>query len=274
VDSGTRAGEPAPVSFQTLRLSLDGALARLELARPEAAHAIDLQMARELMAAALELDGDARVRAVLLASSGRMFCAGGDLAYFRSTGDGLPAALREITAVLHSAVSLLAALRVPVVAAVNGAVAGAGIGLVCAADLVVCAASARFTLAYTRVGLTPDASSTWWLPRLLGARRAAELMLTNRTLSAAEALDWGLVNEVVPDAQLAERAHALARSLADGPTQAFAASKQLLRASAQADLEAQLEQESRAISDAARSADAREGMAAFFDKRPPKFQGR
>jgi len=147
------------------------------------------------------------------------------------------------------------------------------LGLVCAADLVVAAASARFTLAYTRVGLTPDGSSSFFLPRLVGARRALELMLTNRTLTAAEALDWGLVNEVVPDEQLAERAGALARSLADGPTAAFASVKRLLQQSAQESLEAQLEHESRAISDAARSADAREGMAAFFEKRPAKFQG-
>jgi 2-(1,2-epoxy-1,2-dihydrophenyl)acetyl-CoA isomerase len=261
------------VSFHTLRLSVDGSVARLELARPDAGHAIDMSMARELMTAALQLDADARVRAVVLASSGRMFSAGGDLAHFRATGDALPAELREMTTYLHAAVSLLAHLRVPVVAAVNGAVAGAGIGLVCAADLVVAATSARFTLAYTRVGLTPDGSTSFFLPRLLGARRAAELMLTNRTLSAAEALDWGLVNEVVPDEQLAERAAALARGLADGPTAAFASVKRLLQSSPQESLEAQLEHESRAIADAARSTDAREGMAAFFEKRPAKFQG-
>jgi 2-(1,2-epoxy-1,2-dihydrophenyl)acetyl-CoA isomerase len=261
------------VSFQTLRLSMDGAVARLELSRPDAAHAIDMQMARELMQAAIGLEGDARVRAVLIASSGRMFSAGGDLAHFRSKGDALPAELREMTTYLHAAVSRFARLPAPVIAAVNGAVAGAGIGLICAADLVLAGASARFTLAYTRVGLTPDGSTTFFLPRLLGARRALELMLTNRTLSAAEALDWGLVNEVVADDQLGERAAALARSLADGPTAAFAGVKRLLQTSPQESLEAQLEHESRAISDAARSADAREGMNAFFEKRPAKFQG-
>jgi 2-(1,2-epoxy-1,2-dihydrophenyl)acetyl-CoA isomerase len=261
------------VSFETLRLSKDGALARLELARPAAAHAIDLAMARELMLAAIRVDEEPSVRALLLCSSGRMFSAGGDLAHFRASGDALPRELREITTYLHAAISRLARLRVPVIAAVNGAVAGAGMGLVCAADLVVAAASAKFTLAYTRVGLTPDGGTTFYLPRLLGARRAAELMLTNRTLSAAEALDWGLVSEVVPDEQLAERAAALARGLAEGPTAAFAGVKRLLQSSPQESLEAQLEHESRAIADAARSADAREGMAAFFEKRPAKFQG-
>jgi 2-(1,2-epoxy-1,2-dihydrophenyl)acetyl-CoA isomerase len=202
-----------------------------------------------------------------------MFCAGGDLAHFRASGDDLPRELREITTYLHAAISLLSRLRVPVIAAVNGAVAGAGIGLLCAADLVIAAASARFTLAYTRVGLTPDGGSTFFLPRILGTRRALELMLTNRTLSAAEALDWGLASEVVPDEQLAERATVLARGLADGPTAAFAGVKRLLAGSAGESLEAQLEHESRTIADAARSADAREGMAAFFDKRPAKFQG-
>jgi 2-(1,2-epoxy-1,2-dihydrophenyl)acetyl-CoA isomerase len=262
------------VSFETLRLSLDGALARLDLARPDAAHAIDMRMARELMQAAAQLDRDPRVRAVLLGSSGKMFSAGGDLAHFRAQGEALPGELREMTTWLHGAISLLARLRAPVVAAVNGSVAGAGIGLVCAADLVVAAASARFTLAYTRVGLTPDGGSSFFLPRLVGARRAAELLLCNRTLSAAEAVDWGLANEVVPDDQLAERAGALARSLADGPTAAFAGVKRLLASSAAESLEAQLDHESRAISDASRSEDAREGMAAFLEKRPAKFQGR
>jgi len=262
------------VSFTTLRLSREGALARLELARPDAAHAIDMQMARELLAAATALDEDPGVRAVLVSASGRMFSAGGDLAHFRAKGDALPAELREMTTYLHAALARLCRLRAPVVAAVNGAVAGAGFGLVCAVDLVVAAASARFTLAYTRVGLTPDGSSSFFLPRLVGPRRALELMLTNRTLGAAEALEWGIVNEVVPDEQLAERAGELARALADGPTAAFAGVKRLVALSASESLEAQLEHESRGIADAARSADAREGMAAFFEKRPPKFQGR
>jgi 2-(1,2-epoxy-1,2-dihydrophenyl)acetyl-CoA isomerase len=261
------------VSFETLRISVDGGLARFELARPDAAHAIDMRMARELLAAATQLDRDPRVRAVLLCSSGKMFCAGGDLGHFRAQGDALPGELREMTTYLHGAISVLSRLRAPVVAAVNGSVAGAGIGLVCAADLVVAAASARFSLAYTRVGLTPDGGSSFFLPRLVGTRRALELMLTNRTLSAAEACDWGIATEVVPDEQLAERAVALARSLADGPTAAFAGVKRLLHSGAVESLEAQLDHESRAISDASRTADAREGMTAFFEKRPAKFEG-
>jgi len=262
------------VGYETLRVSVDGALARLELARPDAAHAIDMRMARELRSAAIEIDRDPRVRALLIASNGKMFCAGGDLAHFRAQGDALPAELREVTSHLHGAISLLARLRVPVVAAVNGPVAGAGIGLTCAADLVVAGASARFTLAYTRVGLAPDGGSSWFLPRLVGTRRALELMLCNRALGAAEALDWGIANEVVPDDQLAERSLALARGLADGPTQAFPSVKRLLQSAWTESLEAQLDHESRAIADASASGDAREGMAAFFEKRAPKFQGK
>jgi 2-(1,2-epoxy-1,2-dihydrophenyl)acetyl-CoA isomerase len=262
------------VSYQTLRVAVDGALARLDLARPEAAHAIDMRMARELRDAAVQIDRDPRVRALLIGSSGKMVCAGGDLNHFRAQGDALPAELREVTTHLHGAISLLARLRVPVIAAVNGSVAGAGIGLVCAADLVLAAASARFTLAYTRVGLAPDGGSTWFLPRLVGTRRALELLLCNRALTAAEALDWGLANEVVPDEQLAERSLALARSLADGPTAAFASVKRLVQSGWSESLEAQLDHESRAIADASASPDAREGMAAFFEKRPAKFQGR
>jgi 2-(1,2-epoxy-1,2-dihydrophenyl)acetyl-CoA isomerase len=179
-----------------------------------------------------------------------------------------------MTMYLHAAISRFARMRAPLVAAVNGTAAGAGFSLVCAADLVVAAESARFTMAYTRAGLTPDGSSTYFLPRLVGTRRALELMLTNRTLSAAEALEWGLVNRVVPDAELEEQATSLARSLAAGPTAAFGSVKRLVENSTRDSLESQMEHEARAIADAARSPDAREGIDAFFAKRAAKFSGR
>lgn len=259
--------------YETLRFRNEDGVARVTLSRPDAANAIDLTLARELMDAALRCDEDPAVRAVVISGEGRFFCAGGDLSAFAKAGDGMPALIKEMTTYLHAAVSRLARMRAPVLIAVNGTAAGAGFSLACAGDLAFAAESARFTLAYTRAGLAPDGSSTWTLPRLVGPRRALELMLTNRTLSATEARDWGLVNEVVPDGELAARVDGVARCLAEGPTGAYAHCKRLVLLSAGESLETQMEHESRAIADAARTADAREGVEAFLAKRTPAFRG-
>ena len=262
------------MSQDPVRCELDGPVARVTLQRPDAANAIDLALARALHAAALRCDEDRAVRVVLLLAEGKMFCGGGDLVSFEQAGSGRSALIKEITTYLHAAVALFARMRAPVVAAVNGAAAGAGLALVAAADLALASDQAKFTLAYTRAGLTPDGSSTWFLPRLLGARRTLELMLTNRVLSAEEAAAWGLVNRVVPAASLRAEAEGLARELAAGATEAFGATKRLLLLSGSQGLESQMELEARAIADAARSADATEGIAAFLAKRPPSFAGR
>jgi 2-(1,2-epoxy-1,2-dihydrophenyl)acetyl-CoA isomerase len=182
--------------------------------------------------------------------------------------------VKELTTYLHAAISRFVRMDAPVVAAVNGTVAGGGMGLVCCADLVLAGESARFTMAYTRAGLTPDASTSYFLPRLLGLRRALELTLLNPVLSAQEAAAWGLVNQVVADADLTSAAQTLAARLAAGPTLAIAASKHLLYASWTETLETQMELESRAHADIHRTADSAEGIAAFLEKRPPAFQGR
>jgi len=145
--------------------------------------------------------------------------------------------------------------------------------LACAADFAIASEDASFTMAYTRAGLTPDGSSTWVLPRLIGTRRTLDLMLRNRALSAAEALDWGLVSQVVPAAELAGAVDALAAELAAGPTEAYGLTKRLLLLSSTEGFESQMEHESRAIAEAARSADGREGIAAFLEKRKPQFGG-
>ena len=261
------------MSFETLLYETRDGVAYITLNREAAANAINLQMGRDLMLAALRCDEDPGVRAVLIRAKGKIFCAGGDLGSFSSAGEGMPRLLKELTTYLHAAISRFARMRAPVVAAVHGSAAGAGFSLACASDLLVCAESARFTLAYTRVGLTPDGSSTYYLPRLIGTRRALELMLTNRVLSSQEALAWGLVNRVVADDQLAQESESLARQLATGPTLAFGGVKQLLLSSANESLETQMEHEARAIADAARSSDAREGIEAFFAKRRAKFNG-
>jgi len=262
------------MDYENLRYELADGVATITLNRPDAANAIDLALARELMQVAIRCDEDPSVRAVLLTGAGKMFCAGGDLKSFAAQGDRLPSLLKEITTNLHAATSRFARMAAPLVVAVNGTAAGAGFSIAISGDLVVMAESAKLTMAYTAAGLSPDGSSTWFLPRLVGMRRAQELMLTNRRLSAAEALAWGLVNQVVPDAELASTAMALARQLAAGATRAFGTVKTLLASTFSESLETQMELEARGIAAMAGGADGREGIEAFVAKRAPKFSGR
>ncbi len=260
--------------LETIRFELADNVAKVTLDRPDAANAMNARMTKDLLEVGIECDENPEVRAVLLRSEGRMFCAGGDLASFAEAGDALPRHLKEMTVYLHAAITRLVRGRAPVVAAVQGPAAGGGFSLACAADLVIASEEAAFSMAYTRAGLTPDGSSTWFLPRVIGRRRALELILTNRTLSAAEARDWGLINEVVSTEELDARAEDLARKLAAGPTWAFGRVKELVMRSWAEDLESQMEFESQAIADAARTEDAAEGIAAFFQKRRANFRGR
>jgi 2-(1,2-epoxy-1,2-dihydrophenyl)acetyl-CoA isomerase len=262
------------MTFETLLFQVDASLARITLNRPEAANSMNLQMAQDLMHAMLRCDQDPEVRAVLITGSGGTFSAGGDLQSFSGAKDRLGPFLRELSTYLHATISRMARMDAPVVAAVNGAAAGGGMSLACAADLVLAAESARFVIAYSQVGLSPDLGSTYVLPRLIGLRRTQELLLTDRRLSAAEAHAWGLVTRVVPDAELEAESEKLARSLAAGPTRAFAEVKRLLLTTYGEGLESQMERESVAISGTARTDDAQEAIQAFLAKRRPKFSGR
>jgi 2-(1,2-epoxy-1,2-dihydrophenyl)acetyl-CoA isomerase len=172
---------------------------------------------------------------------------------------------------LHEALSGIARIRVPVVAAVNGTAAGAGLSLACACDLVIAHENARFVMAYTRVGLTPDGSSTWFLPRIVGLQRALELALTNRELSAEEARSWGIVTEVVEEGGFDARVEALAATLARGATGALGQAKRLLRASFHQTLESQMVAEAEAICAALQGDEAKTGLDAFVNKRNPDF---
>jgi len=165
------------MELENLTYAVRDGVARITLDRPDAANALDLALSRELMHAAIAADEDPAVRAVLIAANGRMFCAGGDLGSFRHAGEGVPALLKEMTTYLHAAISRFARMRAPVVGAVGGAAAGAGLSLLCALDYVVASEEAKFTLAYTQVGLAPDGSSTYWLPRLLGAAAPGQQFL-------------------------------------------------------------------------------------------------
>src|SRR4029079_17864177 len=256
--------------YETIDLDVRDGVAHLTLNRPDAANGIDLALAQDLLAATLAVAADPGARVVLLTGAGKMFCGGGDLKGFAGRDD-LPYHLREILSPLHSAITNLVRGSEPVVAAVQGSAAGAGIGFVGASDLVVPAESAKFVMAYTGVGLAPDGSSSWFLPRLVGLRRALELNLTNRMLSAAEALDWGLVTQVVPDDELADAAGTLAAKLAKGAAPALARAKRLLHTSLEETLETHLAREAEAISSASGTPEGIEGVAAFVEKRPPVF---
>jgi len=183
----------------TVRLEIRESLAFLSLARPDAANTMNLEFGREFFAAALAIEAAPAVRAVVLTGQGKNFCFGGDLKGMVASGADVRAYLSELTTNLHAGMALLARLDAPVIAAVNGTAAGAGLGLVLAADLAIAARSAKFAPAYTGVGLTPDAGCTFLLPRAVGYKRAMDLLLTNRMLDAQQALDWGLVNQVVED---------------------------------------------------------------------------
>jgi 2-(1,2-epoxy-1,2-dihydrophenyl)acetyl-CoA isomerase len=261
------------MEYTTLLFDVRDNVAHITLNRPDAANSINLEMGKDLMHAALRCDEDPEIRAVLISGAGKIFSGGGDLKAFTAKGDQLPYHIKEITTYLHAAMSRLTRMDAPVVSAVHGAVAGAGMSIAIACDIVVAAETTRFMVAYTRAGLVPDGSSTYFLPRIVGLKRALELTLTNRMFSAQEALQWGLVTRVVPDNELIEKARAIAVQLAAGPTRAYGISKRLLHSGWTETLETQMENESQAIANSARTADAREGITAFLEKRPPKYKG-
>ena len=254
----------------TVLVDVQQNVAVVTLNRPENSNVLNLPMGRALLEAALTCERDPRVRAVVLTGAGKHFCFGGDLRGMMSDSGAVEPYLRELTSFLHQAISHFVRMDAPVIAAVNGTAAGAGVGLVAMADLALCAESSKFSLAYTGVGLTPDGSTSFFLPQILGQKRALELILTNRVLTAAEALSWGLVNQLVPDADVLGEALKLAGRLAAGPKHAFGKPKRLV-AGASGALESHMVLESQTIARQAGTAEGREGIQAFLDKRKPQY---
>ncbi len=261
------------MAYTAIQFEKKDNIAKITLDRPDSANALNIDLARDLMQASLECDEDADIRAVVLTGNGRMFCAGGDLKSFAAQGARLPAHLKEVTTYLHGAVSRFARMDAPLIGAVNGTAAGAGMSIACSCDIVFAGESAKFTMAYTRAGLTPDGSSTYFLPRIVGMKRALELAITNRLLSAKEAAEWGIVNRVVPDADLLAEAEKLATELAAGATGAFGGAKRLLHTGWTETLETQMENETQSIAARSKTDDGKEGIAAFIEKRAPHFNG-
>jgi 2-(1,2-epoxy-1,2-dihydrophenyl)acetyl-CoA isomerase len=258
------------VAAPTVQVETRGAVALVTLNRPDSGNALNLQMAMDLLAASMTCARNTQVRAVVLGGAGRHFCFGGDLRAMASRDTAGDDYVRELTTYLHAAISNFVRMDAPVIAAVNGTAAGAGVGLVAMADLALCARSSKFNLAYTNAGLTPDAGTSFLLPRTLGLKRTMELLLLNRTLAAAEALAWGLVNEVVSDEQLPARAVEIAEQLAQGASGAYGATKRLIAHSLGA-FESQMVLESETIAAHAVGAEGTEGISAFLEKRKPRF---
>lgn len=249
----------------------DGAVATLTLNRPTSGNALDLDLAKAFMSAAIDCDEDPAIRCVVLTGAGSRFCVGGDLAAFAAADHSIPAFLKELTAYMHSAMARLARMEKPLVTVINGAAAGAGMSLAVLGDIALAARSAHFTMAYTAVGLTPDCGATWLLPRLIGLRRAQEMMLENRRVTAEEAAALGLVTRVVEDGELASEAARVAHRLARSATFALGCVRGLLQSSTCSSFETQMEHEARAISKASRHPHGREGVGAFLEKRQPTF---
>jgi 2-(1,2-epoxy-1,2-dihydrophenyl)acetyl-CoA isomerase len=257
-----------------LDLDADG-VGHLRLNRPEASNGMNADFLRALHDAVLTAHGEPRLRALLLSGQGPNFCAGGDVKTFASKGADLPDYLRQATSWLQACVQGLLSLQVPVIASVHGyAAGGGGFGLVCASDLVVAGESAKFLSGATRVGMAPDAGVSVTLPLLVGLRKALDIILTNPVLTAAEALEIGLITRVVPDGELEAQSLALARSLASGATRALGAAKRLVWSGLGARVEAQLPEEARTVAELSGSADALEGLAAVIERRAPVFRGR
>ena len=236
---------------------------------------MNVEFLQALCEAIMACHGRSDVRVALISGKGKNFCAGGDVHAFASKGEGMPDYIRVATAWLQNAVTGLLRLEAPVIVSVHGfAAGGGGFGLVCAADLVIAADTAKFLAGATRVGMAPDAGVSVTLPRLVGLRRASDIILNNPMLSAQEARDLGIINRIVPAAELEMASLAWARELAAGAPRAQAAAKRLLWSGVGLGIDACLSEEARTVSELSGTADAREGLAAVIERRKPVFTGR
>ena len=261
------------MNFETMTIDVADGVATITLMRPEGANAMNGAMLGEIWEAALLCEEDPEIRAVIITATGKMFCAGGDLKEFNGKGDGLPAFVTRQATLLHAGITRFQRMDAPVIIAVNGVAAGAGLSLVASGDVVLAADNAVFVSAYTASGLTPDGSSTYFLAKHIGLLRAKEMVLLNRKLTAQEACDWGLVTRVVSGEDLMAEAQTMAKGFAKGATKAYGGAKRLLLSAFNETLETQLEKETVSIADMARTRDGRHGIDSFANGRKPEFRG-
>lgn len=261
------------MDLTTIKYEVRAGVAHARLARPEAANAINAAFARDLRAVLLAIEFDNTVKAVCVTADGPVFCAGGDLKALHAAKDGLPRLASDMLVDYHGAIYKMNRTAKPFVAGVKGAAGGADLSMVSAFDLVVCGESAKFTMGYTRAGLTPDGTSSYFLARHIVLRRMLDLTLTNRVLAATEAEAWGLVNRVVHDDGVDTTATEIAQQLADGPAWALGQAKRIVYSGYDMPLEQAAELKGVTITAAMGRHDRREGIAAFVEMRRPQFKG-
>ena len=264
------------MTLETVLYSLGNDVATIQMNRPDALNALSLQLAKDLRAG-IEKAANDNARAVILTGSGRAFCSGGDLREMRTMGESegnIEAFLDAPLKALHEVIRSIRETPIPFVGAVNGVCAGAGTNFALACDLVIAAEDATFNEAFVRIGLSPDCGGTFFLPRAVGEKLATEMLMTGMTVSAPRAAELGMINRVVPAAELMNEAGKLAATLAAGPTGSIGRIKRMLNATFSNDLGTQLSLEADCQVESGRSADFQEGVRAFFEKRPPNFTGK
>lgn len=249
-------------------------VAMLTFNRPEALNAFNVPLAEAFLAAVRALRDRSGVRCIVLTGAGRAFMAGGDVSSMSGTSEQAGNAISAILDAVNPAILLLRSMDAPVIAAVKGVAAGAGLSLALMADLVVAHQDTRFLVAYNGIGAVPDCGGSWFLAHKIGAGRAAELMLLGRTLTAQEARDWGMITDVAPDSDYENRLNRIIEKVANGPTRAFGAFRQLTDRANGDQLAAHLEAERAAFLEMTRTDDFAEGVSAFLAKRPAQFRGR
>lgn len=263
------------MAYETIQFEMRGSICLLTLNRPDRLNALTVQVAQEFNAAVSEaLERGARV--IVLTGSGRAFCAGGDLREMQeiATKEGrVEAFFDEPLRILNESILLIRQTPVPFIAAVNGVASGGGCNLALACDLVIAAESAKFNQAFIKIGLVPDCGGTYMLPRLVGWKRATELMFTGDLVTATQAAEMGMINSVAGDGELMSRVMAMAEKLAQAPTAAIGQIKKLLEASAENNFAKQLDYERQAQIESGKTKDFTEGVQAFLEKRPPRFVG-
>ena len=262
------------LKFETINFEIIENIAIIRLNRPNSYNSLNAKMAKELLEISYECDTNKKIRAIILTGEGdKAFCAGGDLKSFHETGN-VAKHLKMVTHDLHGAITKFSRMNSPLIVAVNGVAAGAGLSFVGFADLAIATSSATFVSAYTKAGLTPDGSSSYYLPRIIGIRKYLELVMTNKVLSSEEALAWGLLNKVYDDKKFWSETLKLAENLSKGPTLAYGKTKRLVHNSLNSTLETQMELETKMIAESAETNDGQKGIQAFLKKEKPNFEGK